>query len=1437
MLFPLKNTFGYLFHNILNFNLRIRSLKILLIFSLSPLVYNAQDSFIIIEAQFDSYCLEDQSQFYITDENGNNVLNYVATQQNDYFIDTIPTISGSHNVILTDNYGDGWYSNVNGFLRISNTCQDIIVEYSSNNNNTFYEEIIDFDISPCALYSSPISDFSVNVNYTCSGEVNFSDLSSLGTTSWFWDFGDGNSSTDQNPQHIYISSGFYDVQLISTNDYGSDTSFYENIIEVSLSSNGPIQNSCTPETQYPGSLNCGITFFQIGDYTNISSNSISGYQDFTCGNISLFAGEFYELSAIHNGNSLQNFSMWIDLNNNGVFDLPDEEIYSNIAADSSQSTIQIPSNSIFDTPLRLRIMSDNTFQGGLNPCSNPINGQAEDYTAVISINANPPISNFETNKNFTCDGEIQFIDLSTNLPFSWEWDFGDGNTSQMQNPTHNYTENGFYDVRLITLNSYGSDTVIKVEYIEVDNTNAIAPANCNPLTINHFDDYGIFKVEFANINNSSSDGEEGYIDFSCEHQAYVDPGGTYLLKVTTGDQNPHDTKAWIDYDNNNVFSSDELVMEKLNTYDPQVYVDIPLNLVNPKVRLRIMSDLVGNDNNPCDDVSVGQVEDYGIIIDLCALSNDDNITNIYDSFCQTYIFNNDTIYSPGIYYDTLSNLTGCDSIVILDLQNDTSSNFSVDYQFICQGDSITWIDGETYFSQNNQSSFNFINNNGCDSIVYLDLSISENFSLGFITSQTIGTPPFNVSFQNQTPNLSNYNFTWDFGDGTIISDNSSFVDHTFTSLGNWTVSLMAENLITGCEDQLTKNNYVVTLPSNDPCLNTSLLLNISYNNQDNCQSNNATVSVNVSGGSLPYSFLWSTGQSTSSISGLSTGMYTVVVEDSNNCSIIDSIFIEEFSIPVIEIDGQNPSGCGTFDGELSSYIYGGQVPYDITWNTGASTENIYNLDSGLYELSVIDANGCQVVEQYELISPLNPLVEVVGVNPSTCQDSNGIAIAHVSGGSGIYSFLWNNGGEDSLISGLSSGIYSVIVTDNLGCTATELININSSETPVLSISKENVTCYGLSNGQISVSANGGLQPYNYYWENGSTSSIQNGLSAGNYLVTLIDANNCQVSEQVSILSPNEIEIDFSVLNLECYDDMSGEIQAYVLGGTQPYFFSWSNGNETSNINELAAGNYVLTVTDSNNCLSFDSTTVLQPEQLSNNYTLINETCVMQGNGSINCEVFGGTPPYNYQWNNGENTASINNLYSGSYVFSVTDLNGCIYETSFLINNSNQVPETGSIIGQLDVEMMNQYQYTVSQSIGSTYYWSIDNGVIYSGQGTNVVTAQWIGLGNGELKVIEKDSFGCYGDTVELTVNVGSTNIIEQQNEGNIFLFPHPVDDILNIKIDNYSGLFETYLYDLNGLLLKYKYGNKLDLSGFSSGVYLVKIVFENHFRVFKLIKK
>ena len=353
--------------------------------------------------------------------------------------------------------------------------------------------------------SPPISDFTVNSNSTCSGTVNFTDLSTDNTTMWQWDFGDGNYSNEQNPIHTYSSSGYFDVQLVTSNSFGSDTVYYPNLIEVNLAGEEPIQSTCVPETQYPGSLNCGITEFNFGGFSKQSSNSIDGYSDFTCGTINLYAGQFYDLLVVHEGNALQNFSMWIDFNNNGEFNLPNEEIYSNIAANISQSTIQIPTNATLDTPLRLRIMADNTFQGGLDPCTNPVNGQAEDYSVIISTNTNPPEAEFNSDRNYSCNGTIQFSDLSTNVPYSWYWQFGDGSTSLVQNPEHTYENNGTYDVTLISGNDYGTDTILKSQHIIIDNHYELTPSICNPSTLSHFDDYGIEKVEFANINNLSID--------------------------------------------------------------------------------------------------------------------------------------------------------------------------------------------------------------------------------------------------------------------------------------------------------------------------------------------------------------------------------------------------------------------------------------------------------------------------------------------------------------------------------------------------------------------------------------------------------------------------------------------------------------------------------------------------------------------------------------------------------------------------------------------------------------------------------------------------------------------------------------------------------------------------------------------------------------------
>ena len=467
--------------------------------------------------------------------------------------------------------------------------------------------------------SPPITDFSTSGTSTCSGLINFYDQTSNSPNNWFWNFGDGNTSTQQNPTHSYNSSGNYTVELVTSNSFGSDTITYSNLIQVNLASTPPIAPTCTPTTGIAGSNgNYGITEFNFGNLSNISGSSSEGYSDFTCDSSLFYIGQTYNLNATHISPIPQNFFAWIDYNNNGAFETSEQIVSNIVSGDSTSATVSIPSFGVVNTPIRLRIMSDASFSGQLNPCSDPVYGQAEDYTIYLAYNFSPPAADFESNKNYSCDGIVEFFDLSTNVPYAWFWDFGDGNTSISQNPTHTYINNGIYDVTLISSNFYGDDSITYNQYIEIDSTNLVISAGTNPITTSYCCDYGISRVQFSNINNPSLDGIDGYVDYSCEFQAFVEPGTNYALRIYTGPTNSQDTKAWIDYNNDGVFSSNEKVMEKINQFDPVSIVQIPSNIAtNTPIRLRISSDEVGNNNGPTDDVSRGQVEDYAIIVATC----------------------------------------------------------------------------------------------------------------------------------------------------------------------------------------------------------------------------------------------------------------------------------------------------------------------------------------------------------------------------------------------------------------------------------------------------------------------------------------------------------------------------------------------------------------------------------------------------------------------------------------------------------------------------------------------------------------------------------------------------------------------------------------------------------------------------------------------------
>ena len=150
---------------------------------------------------------------------------------------------------------------------------------------------------------------------------------------------------------------------------------------------------------------------------------------------------------------------------------------------------------------------------------------------------------------------VDFFDASSNNPTQWLWDFGDGNTDTIQNPSHNYANSGFYNVTLTVTNSTGSNTLISNNYISV-NIGATYPvsASCVPNTQNGSLGFGITNVALGNLNRSSGDASEGYSDFTCDSTALF-IGYTYPITITHDNPTFHQCAVWIDYNNDGFFDN------------------------------------------------------------------------------------------------------------------------------------------------------------------------------------------------------------------------------------------------------------------------------------------------------------------------------------------------------------------------------------------------------------------------------------------------------------------------------------------------------------------------------------------------------------------------------------------------------------------------------------------------------------------------------------------------------------------------------------------------------------------------------------------------------------------------------------------------------------------------------------------------------------------
>ena len=490
---------------------------------------------------------------------------------------------------------------------------------------------------------------------------------------------------------------------------------------------------------------------------------------------------------------------------------------------------------------------------------------------------------------------------------------------------------------------------------------------------------------------------------------------------------------------------------------------------------------------------------------------------------------------------------------------------------------------------------------------------------------------------------------------------------------------------------------------------------------------NGALLANVTGGTPPYGYLWSTGDQNPNIDNIPAGNYSITVTDRNGCEQVGQIPLEAQSNLTGTIIPTNESCPEENDGQLSAQASGGVPPYNYSWSNGATGINITGLAPGTYGLTVTDNIGCSLTLSATVDEAPDLTLQVASTPITTCENNNGSATVTILDGVGPYTYLWSTGATTSSIDQLSGGPYSVTVTDGNGCINTASVNIDAPNLLNIGISGSDLICNGAQNGSATVSISSGNPPYIILWSNGETDATISGLSAGTYSVTVTDDMDCEKVATIDILESEALDISFTGDLIVCGVGNTADVTASITGGTPPYQYLWSNAVESPINTGLTEGTYELTVTDINGCFHSESVDIRVIDDLIVQMTETNITCFGDENGRITATVSGGNAPYVFVWSNGASTNEIENLGPGSYGLTITDANGCSIESVSIITEPDQLAVTTTSIdvvcandqnGQVSISSITggQAPYTVAWSTGDT-----DQTVSNLGAGTYSVT--------------------------------------------------------------------------------------------------------------------
>ncbi len=489
------------------------------------------------------------------------------------------------------------------------------------------------------------------------------------------------------------------------------------------------------------------------------------------------------------------------------------------------------------------------------------------------------------------------------------------------------------------------------------------------------------------------------------------------------------------------------------------------------------------------------------------------------------------------------------------------------------------------------------------------------------------------------------------------------------------------------------------------------------------QSGEGSIDISMDGGTLPYTYMWSNGATTEDLSNVPAGIYNCVITDANNCTLTtpDYDIINEDSDLSLDGTASGNIACfGDANGFINLDVSGTATPITFAWSNSATTQNLSDLEAGVYTCTITDAEGCTAITPaIEITEPDAALLaETVEVVASCAGNANGSVDIEVSGGTVPYTYDWSNGATTQDIDNLAEGTYSCIITDDNGCVyETEVFEIieGSSDLAVASVELSTVTCFGYNDGAIDINPTGTATPFTYSWSNGGDTEDIDMLFAGDYVCTITDANGCIfVTAAYTVDEPEALDVcNVELVQPLCDGVADGCINISACGGTGAYTYLWSNGDQTPSPCNMEAGIYNCTITDMNGCVfvtpAYELETTADPMTLDGVETT-NAACGQGNGGAIDITIGGGLMPYTYLWNNGETTEDLDDVLAGTYSCIVTDANGCIFETtSFLVENEGSDLMLTAISSD-DIDCFGEETGSIDISVNGTgtpftYNWS------------------------------------------------------------------------------------------------------------------------------------